>query len=171
MPSSVIHGSPASHIFSMHLPRTIRTETAPSAFSFVAYPTRIWSSGAVSQERMALPWKLECTVIDLLAYFFRLNPAYICNITILDHLHDSVASFASLTRPHAQSATCRCGTHYNRRVLTEPMTDVDYSPYPKTGLDGLVMAHGHWINRWIDPSGMFYEFSIFCLSDTNNFGI
>ena len=70
-----------------------------------------------------------------------------------------------------QSATCRCGTHYNRRELTEPMTDVNYSPYPKIGLCGLVMAHGHWINRCIDPSCMFYEFGIFCLSDTTNFGV
>jgi hypothetical protein len=94
-----------------------------------------------------------------------------CNINILDHFHDSVVSFTSLTRPHAQSATCRCGTHYNRRELTEPMTDVNYSQYPKIGLDGLVMVHGHWINRWIDPSFMFYEVGIFCVSDTANFGI
>ena len=51
------------------------------------------------------------------------------------------------------------------------MTDVNYSPYPEIGLGGLVMAHGHWINRCIDPSCMFYEFGIFCLSDTTNFGI
>ena len=51
------------------------------------------------------------------------------------------------------------------------MTDVNYSPYPKIGLDGLVMTHGHWINRWIDPSCMFYEFGIFCLSDEINFVI
>jgi hypothetical protein len=84
-----------------------------------------------------------------------------CNITILDHFHDSVASFSSLTRPHAQSATCSFGTHYNRSELTEPMTDVNYSPYPKIGLDGLVMAHRHWINRLIDPSCMFCDFGIF----------
>ena len=51
------------------------------------------------------------------------------------------------------------------------MTDVNYSPYPKIGLDGLVMVHGHWINRWIDPSFMFYEVGIFGLSDTANFRI
>jgi hypothetical protein len=169
--SGVIHGPPACHKFCLHIPRTIQAEKAPSLFSFVGYPTRIWSSGAVSQERPALPWTLACTVIDLPACVFRLNPAYICNINILDHLHDSVASFASFTRPHAQSATCLFGTHYNRRELTEPMTDENYSPYPKIGLDGLVMAHGHWINRCIDPSCMFCEFGIFCLSDTPNFGI
>ena len=100
-----------------------------------------------------------------------LNPAYMCNINILGRFYDSVVSFASLTRPHAQSATCRFGTHYNRRELTEPMTDVNYSSYPKIGLDGLVMAHGHWINRWIDPSCRLYEFGVFCLSDKANFGI
>ena len=85
------------------------------------------------------------------------------------NLHDSVVSFASFTRPHAQSATCLFGTHYNRRELTEPMTDENYSPYPKIGLDDLVMAHGHWINRWIDPSCMFYyDFGIFCLSPTRS---
>ena len=94
-----------------------------------------------------------------------------CNINTLGHFHDSVVSFTSLTRPHAQSATCLFGTHYNRRELTEPMTDENYSPYPKFGLDDLVMAHGHWINRCIDPSCMFYEFGIFCLSDTTNFGV
>ena len=117
----------------------------------------------------APPWTLACTVINLPACFFRLNPTYMCNINILGHFHDSVVSFTSLTRPHAQSATCRCGTHYNRRVLTEPMTDVNYSPYPKIGLDGLVMAHGHWINRWIDPSCMFYTILAFFVSDVSNF--
>ena len=94
-----------------------------------------------------------------------------CNINILGRFYDSVVSFASLTRPHAQSETCRFGTHYNRRELTEPMTDVNYSPYPKIGLDGLVMVHGHWISRWIYPSCIFYEIGIFCLSDATNFEI
>ena len=94
-----------------------------------------------------------------------------CNINILGHFHDSVVSFTSLTRPHAQSATCCFGTHYNRRELTEPMTDVNYSPYPKIGLDRLVMVHRHWISRWIDPNCIFYEIDIFCLSDATNFGI
>ena len=39
--SGVIHGPPACHKFSLHIPRTIQAEKAPSLFSFVGYPTRI----------------------------------------------------------------------------------------------------------------------------------
>ena len=161
MPTIVINGPPACHNFSMHLPRTIQTEKAPIAFSFVAYPTRIQRSEAFNHERLALPWTLAWTVIDLPACFSRLNPVYMYNINILHHLQDRVVSFTSPTRPHAQLTTCHFGTHYNRRELSEPLTDVNCSPYPKIGLCGLVMVHGHWINRWSDPICMNCEFGIF----------
>jgi hypothetical protein len=49
----------------------------------------------------------------------------------------------------------------NRSELTEPLTDVNCYPYPKIGLYGQGMPHGHWIKRLIDPNCMFYKFDIF----------